>query len=188
MTVLTACLALKGLLPAWLGVLILGRDASLAVAATYYRYASLPDPKTLARYWDFGLPSAEVHPTGISKLNTLLQLLLIGAATAYPLVPASVHEVGVDVGALGEWHVRDLMGSAQGVVAGTTAWSGASYLYTRDAVKILGDGMDEMRKRRVLRRGRGLIAICFAVCAGVAVGFERRLGNGKEGEKKLEEK
>lgn len=59
-------------------VLILGRDALLGLVALYYRYISLPGPKTLARYWDFSLPSAEVHPTGISKINTALQLGLVG--------------------------------------------------------------------------------------------------------------
>ena len=61
-----------------LAVLILGRDVLLSLAAIYYRYISLPPPKTLARYWDFSLPSAEVHPTEISKANTALQLGLIG--------------------------------------------------------------------------------------------------------------
>lgn len=59
-------------------VLILGRDALLGLVALYYRYISLPGPKTLARYWDFSLPSAEVRPTGISKVNTALQLGLVG--------------------------------------------------------------------------------------------------------------
>ena len=62
-----------------LAVLILGRDVILALTAIYYRYISLPSPKTLARYWDFSLPSAEVRPTEISKVNTALQLLLIAA-------------------------------------------------------------------------------------------------------------
>lgn len=61
-----------------LAVLILGRDAVLGLVALYYRYISLPTPKTLARYWDFSLPSAEVRPTNISKVNTALQLGLIG--------------------------------------------------------------------------------------------------------------
>lgn len=58
--------------------MILGRDAVLGLVALYYRYISLPTPKTLARYWDFSLPSAEVRPTGISKVNTALQLGLVG--------------------------------------------------------------------------------------------------------------
>lgn len=61
-----------------LAVLILGRDIILGIAAIYYRYISLPPPKTLARYWDFSLPSAEVRPTDISKVNTALQLALVG--------------------------------------------------------------------------------------------------------------
>lgn len=41
----------------------------------------------MARYWDFSLPSAEVHPTTISKYNTFLQLLLVGSALALPSLP-----------------------------------------------------------------------------------------------------
>jgi cardiolipin synthase (CMP-forming) len=52
----------------WLAVIILGRDFGLGIAALYYRYISLPPPKTFSRYWDFSLPSAEVHPTNISKV------------------------------------------------------------------------------------------------------------------------
>lgn len=44
----------------------------------------------MARYWDFSLPSAEVKPTGISKINTALQLLLVGSAMALPIIPEAV--------------------------------------------------------------------------------------------------
>ena len=70
----------------WLAGLILARDVGLAIAAIYYRWISLPPPKTMARYWDFSLPSAEVHPTGVSKVNTALQLLLVGASMAVPVL------------------------------------------------------------------------------------------------------
>jgi len=122
MTILTVCLAIKGALPVWLAGIILGRDVGLGIAAIYYRWISLPPPKTLSRYWDFSLPSAEVHPTTISKYNTALQLALIGATTAIPLLP-------LDVSAA--------MTAMQYLVATTTIWSGASYIYTKDAVKIL---------------------------------------------------
>ncbi|CCC12065.1 hypothetical protein SMACR_02286 [Sordaria macrospora] len=91
MTILTVTLSMKGLLPVWLAVIILGRDVALAISALYFRWISLPPPKTMARYWDFSLPSAEVRPTAISKYT----------------------------------------------VAATTIWSGASYVYSKDAVKIL---------------------------------------------------
>jgi cardiolipin synthase len=116
MTILTVCLAIKGLLPGsvapdwklplflasrhvvwlshvvWLAVIILGRDVGLAISAIYYRWISLPPPKTFSRYWDFSLPSAEVRPTTISKYNTALQLALIGATTAMPLVTADLSQ------------------------------------------------------------------------------------------------
>lgn len=87
MAILTVTLAIKGALPLWLATIILGRDAGLGVAAIYYRWISLPPPKTFSRYWDFSLPSAEVHPTTISKYNTFLQLALIGLTTAAPVAP-----------------------------------------------------------------------------------------------------
>ncbi|KAI9660300.1 MAG: hypothetical protein M1829_006502 [Trizodia sp. TS-e1964] len=124
MTILTVCLAVKGALPVWLASIILARDVGLGIAAIYYRWISLPPPKTFARYWDFSLPSAEVHPTTISKVNTALQLALIGACTAQPLIAADVSTA---------------MNLMQYLVASTTIWSGASYIYTKDAVKILSE-------------------------------------------------
>ena len=92
MTVSVISLAIQGGIPVWLAGLILGRDVGLAIAAIYYRWISLPPPKTMARYWDFSLPSAEVHPTTISKANTFLQLFLVGWAMAMPVVPTVVVE------------------------------------------------------------------------------------------------
>ncbi|KAL2164558.1 hypothetical protein VTH06DRAFT_3775 [Thermothelomyces fergusii] len=123
MTVLTVALAMKGALPLWLAVIILGRDVGLAISAVYYRWISLPPPKTLARYWDFSLPSAEVRPTQISKYNTALQLGLMGLTTLAPVIPA------VDL--------STPLSILQYVVATTTVWSGASYVYSKDAVRIL---------------------------------------------------
>ncbi|KAK1835228.1 putative phosphatidyl synthase [Podospora conica] len=138
MTILTATLAAQGSLPLWLAALILGRDAALGVAAVYYRWISLPPPKTFGRYWDFSLPSAEVHPTTISKYNTFLQLGLMGATMVAPVL------TGVEM--------AGALAVGQYVVAATTVWSGASYVYSKDAVKILphsgaaagkkGDGKD----------------------------------------------
>ena len=128
MTIVTVSLAFQGSLPIYLAVLILGRDVLLAMSAVYYRWISLPEPKTFRRYWDFSLPSAEVRPTGISKVNTALQLGLVGVTMALPVLGE---------GALGVW-VAGWMGVFQGIVAVTTVWSGASYVFSRDAVRILG--------------------------------------------------
>ncbi|KAL7008022.1 hypothetical protein EMMF5_002204 [Cystobasidiomycetes sp. EMM_F5] len=87
MTTLTVALAINGLLPLPLAILIIGRDVALSISAFYFRYISLPKPKTFKRYWDFSIPSAEVKPTQISKYNTFLQLVLMGVTTVSPLLP-----------------------------------------------------------------------------------------------------
>lgn len=83
-------------------MLILGRDVLLGMSAIYYRYISLPPPKTLARYWDFSLPSAEVRPTEVSKVNTALQLFLV----AWTM---SKMAFGADLGVLGSQQALEAM-------------------------------------------------------------------------------
>ncbi|PFH56304.1 hypothetical protein XA68_16761 [Ophiocordyceps unilateralis] len=122
MTIMTVCLAFKGALPVWVATIILGRDVCLGIAAVYYRWVSLPPPKTFVRYWNFSLPSAEVHPTIISKYNTFLQLILVGLTTAAPLTDA---DLSLPLTIL------------QYTVAVTTMCSGLSYIFSKDAVKIL---------------------------------------------------
>ncbi|KAI1454948.1 hypothetical protein F4805DRAFT_437407 [Annulohypoxylon moriforme] len=128
MTILTVCLAYKGALPVWLAFIILGRDVGLAISAIYYRWISLPPPKTLTRYWDFSLPSAEVKPTTISKYNTFLQLGLMGTTMVTPFVTADVSLA---------------MSAFQYLVATTTVWSGLSYVFSKDAVRILSQNKDK---------------------------------------------
>lgn len=170
----------KCIRPVYLATLILGRDASLALAAIYYRYASLPHPKTFQRYWDFSLPSAEVHPTTVSKANTFLQLLLIGSTLALPVLTASA--VQMDLG--------KVMVGFQWLVAGTTIWSGASYAFLREAVKILGE--DEGLKARQGRRGRAIIGVAFGAVVVAALGLAVRGarddddGGQEEGEREAE--
>ncbi|KAL2358068.1 CDP-alcohol phosphatidyltransferase-domain-containing protein [Cryomyces antarcticus] len=168
MTVLTITLAMNGALPVYLATLILGRDVSLALAAIYYRYASLPAPKTFTRYWDFSLPSAEVHPTTLSKLNTLLQLLLIGSTLAVPVITADSHHLGI----LGHGDVDAAMTAFQYLVAATTVWSGMSYAFLKKAVVILGT--NEELKRKQGRRGRAVVGLSYAAFVGLAVWLAAR--------------
>ncbi|CAK7274428.1 hypothetical protein SEPCBS119000_006164 [Sporothrix epigloea] len=135
MTVLAVSLAAQGSLPMWLAALVLGRDVGLGFAAIYYRWVSLPPPKTFTRYWDFSLPSAEVRPTTVSKYNTFLQLALMGVTTAAPVLAASDGTVAALLG--GPYDLTPALTVMQYVVAVTTVWSGASYIYSKDAVKIL---------------------------------------------------
>lgn len=143
MTIAAVSLAIQGTLPVALVSLILARDAGLALAAIYIRWISLPPPKTMRRYWDFSLPSAEVKPTEISKLNTLLQLLLVGTAMLMPVLPAALADA---------WHLMPIFGTFQYVVAATTVWSGASYVFSKDAFTIL---TREEIERRVAEKEKG---------------------------------
>ncbi|KAJ3151731.1 hypothetical protein HDU89_001779 [Geranomyces variabilis] len=122
MTVLTVSLCSADLLPVPLAALILGRDLFLVAGTAWYRYKSLPPPKTVKRYFDLALPSAEVRPPFISKLNTLLQLTLMSASVAAPVFG---YVDGVALEAL-RW-----------VVGATTIWSGAQYLFDPNVIKIL---------------------------------------------------
>ncbi|KAI9855002.1 MAG: hypothetical protein M1824_006446 [Vezdaea acicularis] len=133
----TGGLVASGSLPIWLAALILSRDALLALSAIWYRYISLPPPKTLARFWDFSLPSAEVRPTTISKYNTALQLALLGLAVARPLLEPLVG------GAAPLLDLRVLQDGLQYLVAATTVGSGVSYLVAKDAVRFVRRGEAE---------------------------------------------
>ena len=118
-----------------LAVIILGRDILLGLSALYYRYISLPPPKTFARYWDFSLPSAEVKPTEISKWNTFFQLGLIGA-TMLDLAMGGFPATGVEIMGypISGTNALEL---SWWIVGGTTIWSGLSYVGGRKGLRIL---------------------------------------------------
>jgi len=135
---------------------------SLGFAAIYYRYASLPTPKTFMRYWDFSIPSAEVHPTTVSKYNTFLQLILIGSTLVLPVVTDSMLP-----GAITSHDIANAVIRFQYIVAATTLWSGASYIWRKDAVRILGP--DEALKKKQGLKGRLIIGLSFTAFAALAL-------------------
>lgn len=67
---------MTSLIPVYLTGLIILRDMLLVSAGFYIRYISLPKPRTLSRYFDASLATAQLAPTFISKCNTLVQLCL----------------------------------------------------------------------------------------------------------------
>ncbi|KAI8916500.1 CDP-alcohol phosphatidyltransferase-domain-containing protein [Powellomyces hirtus] len=127
MTVLTVSLCSADLLPLPLAALILGRDIGLIAGTAWYRYKSLPLPKTTARYFDLSLPSAEVHPPFISKLNTLLQLVLMSLSLAAPVFGYIDHAA---------------LEALRWIVGGTTVWSGAVYAFDKNVIKVLPQRRD----------------------------------------------
>jgi len=195
MTTLVTCLAVNGSLPMPLAALILGRDVSLAMSAFYYRYASLPAPKTMARYWDFSLPSAEVHPTTISKFNTFLQLSLLGTLLCTNLLHDPSAITSAAGGLLmsiqdflgGEEGVKTMIQGISGIVASTTIYSGLEYTWSKKAVVILGG--DEALKKKQGFRGRMIMASGFgsfiALAAYLWFNGEAEKGIKEEANKKL---
>lgn len=140
MTTLVVTTAMKGLLPIPLLVIILGRDVLLSFSAFYIRYTSLPEPKTFKRYWDFSIPSAEVRPTMISKVNTALQIILMGATIVEPILPYSLYTPFSEISVLSSVLPFDFISPLSAfhwVVATTTIWSGLSYVLSKDAVRIV---------------------------------------------------
>ena len=81
-TTLVGALCYKSLLPPYLGIVIVGRDVYLGIRSLYLRYQMLSHPKTFSRFWDSSISPAEINPSFISKLNTGLQLLLMGSTLA----------------------------------------------------------------------------------------------------------
>ncbi|KAK9474397.1 CDP-alcohol phosphatidyltransferase-domain-containing protein [Dipodascopsis tothii] len=141
MVTLTGCLAYTGGLPIWLAVIILGRDILLGISAIYYRYISLPPPKTFKRYWDFSLPSAEVHPTTISKYNTVLQMGLVALCVVEPVALTYMEPAMASA-------FRTGMTGLEYTVATTTVLSGLSYVFSKNAVKILKPGEMDARQKK----------------------------------------
>lgn len=130
MVICTGCLAHTSQMPLYLAVFILGRDFLLGLSAIYYRYISLPAPKTVMRYFDFSIPSAEVHPTTISKYNTGFQMLYIAGAVAKPALLTVIDPSYISI-------LEHGFGYFGYFVATTTLLSGLSYVFSKNAVKIL---------------------------------------------------
>lgn len=104
--------------------LILARDAGLLASGLVIRYRSLPRPFSWKDYFDPSIPSARVIPTMISKVNTVLQLALVGLTLLVPLADVPI-----------DWPPLQCL---QWTVAGTTLWSGLSYIgHHRQVIQFL---------------------------------------------------
>jgi cardiolipin synthase (CMP-forming) len=77
--------------------------------------------------------------------------------------------------------VDDWMTRFQVVVAGTTLWSGLSYVWNRNAVTILGP--DEALKQKQGRRGRMIVGSVYGVVIVLAAGLAWKDWMKKEDEK-----
>ncbi|KAK9886310.1 hypothetical protein WA026_015821 [Henosepilachna vigintioctopunctata] len=78
-------LTYANLIPIPLTGIIITRDVLLIIGGFVIRYRSLPDPKTLRRYFDVTHATVQLAPTFISKVNTTVQLILVGTTLAAPV-------------------------------------------------------------------------------------------------------
>lgn len=105
-----------------LTALIVTRDVILVSAGLIIRYKSLPEPRTVGKFFDVTMATADLSPTFLSKMNTTLQLILVGTSLAAPVFDFVGHPYMS--------HFCYLTGS-------TTVLSGLSYIVTRDTYKYI---------------------------------------------------
>lgn len=110
------------LIPLALTLLIIARDVALVSAGFVIRYRSLPPPRTLSRYFDVTHATAQLAPTLISKINTAVQLTLVGTTLASPVLGFVDHPA---------------LQALFGVTAVSTVVSAASYLFSKNTYRIL---------------------------------------------------
>ena len=143
----------------------MGRDVGLAGMALWYRWVSLGEmgdggARTLKRFWDFSLPSAEVKPSAISKVNTFLQLAVLGG-TVVGLAMGEADDkkkekteekegqeegkrekTGIDKLGFNETG-KMVMQASWWVVAATTIISGLGYVRGRKGLRMLKQGQGQ---------------------------------------------
>ncbi|KAJ3648238.1 hypothetical protein Zmor_020056 [Zophobas morio] len=110
------------LIPVALTCMIIARDVLLVTAGFVIRYKSLPPPRTLSRYFDVTHATAQLAPTFISKVNTGVQLLLVGSTLAAPVF----HYVG-----------HPMLECLWYITGATTVAAGASYLVSKNTYRFL---------------------------------------------------
>ncbi|XP_029114579.1 cardiolipin synthase (CMP-forming) isoform X2 [Scleropages formosus] len=122
-SVLYVSLTYASLIPAPLTALVISRDVALIAAVFYVRYKTIPPPRTLSKYFNPCYATAQLKPTLISKVNTVVQLVLAAATLAAPV-----------------FHYTDsaFLQALWLITALTTAASGYSYYhYGKKTVEVL---------------------------------------------------
>ncbi|XP_057662772.1 probable cardiolipin synthase (CMP-forming) [Diorhabda carinulata] len=110
------------LIPLMLTGLIIARDVILLASGFVIRYLSLPPPRTISRYFDVTHATAQLAPTFISKVNTAVQLLLVGSTLAAPVF----HYIG-----------HPALEALWYITGTTTMAAGVSYILSKNTFKML---------------------------------------------------
>lgn len=125
MGICTISLSLVSVMPGYLGALIIGKDAMLALMGVYYRYITLPVPKTFQRFINLSIPTVSVEPNMLSKVNTGLQMIYIGNLVFKPQLEQFFMSDNYDI----------FLHGFEVTVAVTTVLSGLSYIFSSRSIK-----------------------------------------------------
>lgn len=128
MTICTVSLSYISVMPLYLACLIIGRDVMLSFMAVYYRYVTLPTPKTFKRLINISIPTVTVHPNLLSKVNTGLQMVYIGSLVLQPALESIMIESWIEPFHSGLYGFELL-------VATTTFLSGCTYIFSKKAIR-----------------------------------------------------
>jgi len=145
MTTMYLSLTYVGMIPEWLTSLVVSRDLFLVYAGLYVRYMSVEQPVTLKKYLDFSIPTAQVNPTMISKVNTSIQMGLVVVALCAPIFDFLNHPAYLAI---------------CGVTASTTFASAVSYAFTKKVYTLKNKADDEQFGKRLTAF---ILFICFNV-------------------------
>ena len=118
----TVTLGIVGILPLPLVFLFVLRDVGLVLFSFYLRYISLPPPISLYQYCNLKLKSVQATPSNVSKVNTVLQALLISTsllAHVFDFASSSVLPF--------LWYLTGT----------TTVWSSVDYFWFKSGYRII---------------------------------------------------
>lgn len=137
------------LIPIPIALLILGRDFGLGVAGFFIRFTSMRykyGSVTWKSYWNFfKYPSVIIKPSQISKWNTFLQMIYLGLGVVILITDSKPNDDDVYIEEEGkendEYYAKNLALSSFKwlgfIVGGTTILSGASYVFSKNAIKYI---------------------------------------------------
>lgn len=124
MATLFLSLTYADLMPVPLTAVIVARDVILFGSGFYVRYLSLPKPITFSLYFDASHATAQLKPTFISKVNTLVQLCTAAVTLSSPVFNFTDHPYLLFL-----WWLTGV----------STVVSGLSYVFSKNTYRILKD-------------------------------------------------
>lgn len=131
MTICTISMAYIHSIPTYLATLIIGRDIILSLMSLYYRYSTLPVPKTFKRYINISIPTVSLHPNMLSKVNTAFQMIYLGSLVLKPGIESILPSVEYIT------NFNLFLSGFEILVACTTLSSGLTYIFSKKAFKLI---------------------------------------------------